>query len=87
VKRLSAALVFVAAAANAQTFSGFVDIVHSATGIDIRERIPDRIIREPIRSSSSTSRCPSCRNGCAREKSIRPNRRNARSRTSFARRC
>jgi two-component system sensor histidine kinase KdpD len=33
-------------ALNVQHLEGVQDIVHSATGIDIRERIPDRIIRE-----------------------------------------
>ncbi len=33
-------------ALNVQHLEGVQDIVHSATGIDIRERVPDRILRE-----------------------------------------
>ncbi|HEX3069812.1 MAG TPA: universal stress protein [Thermoanaerobaculia bacterium] len=46
VEDLLAAGISVMTALNVQHLEGVQDVVHSATGIEIRERIPDRIVRE-----------------------------------------
>lgn len=46
VEELLAAGISVMTAMNVQHLEGVQDLVRSATGIDIRERVPDRIIRE-----------------------------------------
>jgi two-component system sensor histidine kinase KdpD len=46
VEEILAAGISVMTAINVQHLEGVQDIVRSATGIDIRERVPDRIVRE-----------------------------------------
>ncbi len=46
VEEILGAGISVMAAMNVQHLEGVQDVVRSATGIDIRERVPDRIIRE-----------------------------------------
>jgi len=46
VEDLLASGISVMTALNVQHLEGVQDVVHSATGIEIRERIPDRIVRE-----------------------------------------
>jgi two-component system sensor histidine kinase KdpD len=46
VEDLLAAGISVMTALNVQHLEGVQDVVHSATGIEIRERVPDRIVRE-----------------------------------------
>ena len=46
VEELLAAGISVMTALNVQHLEGVQDVVQSATGIDIRERVPDRILRE-----------------------------------------
>jgi two-component system sensor histidine kinase KdpD len=46
VEEILAAGISVMTAMNVQHLEGVQDIVRSATGIDIRERVPDRIVRE-----------------------------------------
>jgi two-component system sensor histidine kinase KdpD len=46
VEEILAAGISVMTALNVQHLEGVQDIVRSATGIDIRERVPDRIVRE-----------------------------------------
>lgn len=46
VEEILAAGISVMTAINVQHLEGVQDIVHSTTGIDIRERVPDRIVRE-----------------------------------------
>ena len=46
VEDLLASGISVMTALNVQHLEGVQDVVHSATGIEIRERVPDRIVRE-----------------------------------------
>jgi two-component system sensor histidine kinase KdpD len=46
VEEILAAGISVMTALNVQHLEGVQDVVHSVTGIDIRERVPDRIVRD-----------------------------------------